>query len=148
MIEYFRSKFNYPIGFSDHTIDNTMSLVARVLGASIFERHFTIDKKLKGPDHTISLEPKDFLDLKNRLNYVDEALDFNKNKRADMIIEKGARRGLYAKVDIQKGQEISKDLISIVRPVEGLSVDELALILGKKTKKTVLKGDSIDWSCF
>ena len=148
MIKYFRSKFDYPIGFSDHTTDNTMSLVARVLGASIFERHFTIDKKLNGPDHSISLEPGDFLDLKNKLNNVDEALVFNKEKRADMIIEKSARRGLYAKTDIQKGQEINKDLISIIRPVEGLSVDELPLILGKKIKRAILKGDSIDRSCF
>ena len=148
MINLFRSKFNYPIGFSDHTPDNLMSIIARAFGASIFERHFTIDKKLKGPDHSISLEPKDFLDLRNKLYMVDDALLFDKDKRADLIIEKGARRGLYAKADIQKGRKISKDLISIVRPVEGLSVEELPFILGKNIKKNILKGDPIDWSCF
>lgn len=148
MIEYFRSKFKYPIGFSDHTIDNTMSLIARTLGASIFERHFTINKKLKGPDHSISLEPKELLDLRNRLNEVDAALEFNKITRADLIIEKSARRGLYTKEDIQKGQKINRDLISAIRPVEGLSYNDLPFILGKKTKKKILKGKPVDWSCF
>jgi sialic acid synthase SpsE len=148
MIEYFRSKFNYPIGFSDHTIDNTMSLIARALGASIFERHFTIDKKLKGPDHSISLEPGDFLDLKNKLKNIDEALVFNKDTRSDMIIEKGAKRGLFAKEDIKKGQKINKDLISIIRPVEGLTANDLSAILGKECKKDILKGESFDSTCF
>ncbi len=148
MIELFKSKFNYPIGFSDHTTDNTMSITARVLGASIFERHFTIDKKLKGPDHCISLEPNDFFNLKNELSAVDKALIFNKEKRADIVIEKSARRGLYAKRDIKKGEQIVKDLILIIRPVEEMSVDKLPRILGKKVKKDIKKGESFDSTCF
>ena len=147
MIEVFRKTFNYPIGFSDHTMDNTMAIVARVLGASIFEKHFTISKKLKGPDHCISLEPEDFVELKSKLFAIDQSLNFSKGIRADAEIEKGARRGLYAKIDIRKGQKFSYDLISIIRPVEGFSLDYLPKLLGKKAKKDIKKDQAIDSTC-
>lgn len=147
LIEIFRKTFNYPIGFSDHTMDNTMAYAARVLGASIFEKHFTISKKLKGPDHSISSEPEDFVELKNKLYAIDQALIFDKKVRADAVIERAARRGLYAKSDIREGQKISKDLIFIIRPVEGLSVDHLPKVLGKKAKKDIKKDQAIDSNC-
>ena len=69
MIAEFKKKFQVPVGFSDHTEGNFASIVATSLGASIIEKHFTLDKKLPGPDHIMSMDP---VELKDFIFYIKE----------------------------------------------------------------------------
>ena len=92
----------YQVGFSDHTNDNTMAIVARVFGATLFEKHFTLDKTLPGPDHSISLEPKELLDLRVKLKSVDESINPYSKVRFDSGIALYARRSLYASKDLKR----------------------------------------------
>ena len=147
MIEKLRSIFDYPIGFSDHSPDNTMSVVARVLGAVLFEKHFTLDKNMDGPDHSISLDPDNFSDLKTKLMAVDEGLLEHTIDRPDFSIEQAARRSLYAAKDLKKDTIISKDMIVVIRPGIGISPEYLPIFLNRKLKRDLKKGDLFDLSC-
>ena len=137
----------YQIGFSDHSDDNTMSIVARVLGATVFEKHFTLDKTLPGPDHVISSEPKDFIDLRNKLKAVNESLNPCSKIRLDSGIALYARRSLYAAKDLKKGEILTKDKINVVRPGGGIAPEYLPLFLGRELKKDLKASDKIDLSC-
>ncbi|OHD23537.1 MAG: hypothetical protein A2086_15490 [Spirochaetes bacterium GWD1_27_9] len=139
---------DYPIGFSDHSKDSTMTLVARVLGASVFEKHFTLNKNLPGPDHQISCEPDDFIELKEKLQNVDDSLNPSTKDRLDAGIAIHARRSLYASKDLKKGQKLNKDDIAIVRPGGGVAPEYLPLFLERELIKDVKKCEKIDLSCF
>lgn len=147
MIETLKDRFNYHIGFSDHTMDNVMAIGARTLGAVLFEKHFTLDKNLPGPDHTISLTPDDFTDLRKQLTVIDEGLSEHTGPRADMVIEKGARRSLYAACDIKPGTVITRDMIKVLRPANGLAPEHLSSFIGKQAVKTININQLLDLSC-
>lgn len=147
MISKLRSLFDYPIGFSDHSPDNTMSVIARVLGASFFEKHFTLDKNLEGPDHSLSLDPEGFKDLKKKLTATDEALIDHSMVRTDISMSHGARRSLYASKDLKKGDIIDEEMIDVIRPSNGISPEYLPLLLERELKKDLKKGDPFDLSC-
>jgi sialic acid synthase SpsE len=147
MIERLKVLFDYPVGFSDHTSDNNMAIIARTLGACLFEKHFTINKNLPGPDHSISLTPSDFIDLYSKLNMVDQSMTYH-NSRTDIEIENGARRSLYAGKDLKKGEVITRDMIDVVRPYNnGLKPEDINLLIGKRLKKDVKKAEVLDLSC-
>ncbi len=147
MIERLKILFNYPVGFSDHTRDNSMAIVARTLGASVFEKHFTLDRNLPGPDHAISSTPEDFIDLKNKLDMVDRSMAGH-IKRSDIEIENGARRSLYAGKDITKGETITREMIDVIRPFNGgLRPEDIELLIGKVIKLNMKKGEMFNLSC-
>jgi len=147
MINKIKNTFNYPVGFSDHTQDNTMAVVARTFKAVLFEKHFTLDKNLEGPDHSISSTPSDLKDLMEKLKAVDESLIKHK-VREDMKIEKGARRGLYAAGNYKKGDIITREMIKVVRPKTNIPPELLDIFIGKKIIKDLYEDEPFDLSCF
>lgn len=134
----------YQIGFSDHTLDNAMAIVARTLGATIFEKHFTLDKNLSGPDHKISTTPEEFENYRSVLINVDKSLNFILKERGDIHISQYARRSLFATKDIPKGTIITKDMIKVVRPGDGIAPEYLPIFIGKEAKKDIKKNQKID----
>ena len=147
MIKRIKRVFDFPVGFSDHTPDNTMAIVARIFGASVFEKHFTLDRSLAGPDHSISSVPEDFADLKAKLENIDKSLMEHFRERGDEEIKTGARRSLYAAVNLKKGDVLTREMISVVRPAKGLGPEYIDLIIGRKLKHDLKKGDLIELSC-
>lgn len=135
------------IGFSDHSPDNLMSVVARTLGAEVFERHFTLDKTLKGPDHGISLNPAEFKDLAEKLAIVDTSLSHFHGVRNDKSIASGARRSLFASCDMKAGTVLEPGKIKIVRPGSGVAPEFLPLFMGRALKKDLKKNDKIGMDC-
>lgn len=133
------------VGISDHSLDNTMSLAARVLGASVFERHFTLSRELPGPDQRISLEPKDFLGMKEQLSMVDAGLNDVKDERGDFEVAKGARRSLFAACFIRKGTVICPDMMKVLRPGTGISPEFFPFFLGKTVKQDIAEGEAISF---
>jgi len=146
MIKKLKKIFPYLIGFSDHSMDNTSAIVARTMQAVMFEKHFTLDKKLDGPDHSISLEPHDLSDLRKSLDIVDKCI-FESQERADMIIKKGARRSLYLNTDLKKGSTINRNMIDVIRPEDGLPPEFIEYFIDKKAIKDISKGDLLDFNC-
>lgn len=135
---------DYQIGFSDHTLDFSMAIVARTLGATIFEKHFTLDKNLEGPDHKISFTPEEFFLYKENLLNVDKSLTFIAKDRSDFSIAQSARRSLFASMDIPKGTKITREMIKVIRPGDGIAPEYLPIFIGKEAKKDIKKNQKID----
>ena len=133
----YRNKFpEIQLGFSDHTLSNHAALTALGFGALVFEKHFTLNKKLKGPDHFYAYEPKEFK------KYVDDirkgflCLGNSEKELIDSEIKNGRRLGLYAKQKIKK-YYFKKNLISFKSPIIGIRKKHLNKYLNKKIIKDV-----------
>jgi N,N'-diacetyllegionaminate synthase len=132
-----RTEFGVDVGYSDHTLGIAISLAAVALGASIIEKHFTIDRTLPGPDHKASLEPAELKSLVEGIRNIDEALG-DGIKRL-MISEIGnrdvARKSIVARVPISAGQVLSEENLTTKRPGTGISPMEWSNLMGKKAHR-------------
>lgn len=138
-------QFQIPIGFSDHTMEISIPIAAVALGASIIEKHFTTDRKLKGPDHSYALEPKELKVMIEGIKTIEESLGseikhVTKSEEKNLV---SARRSIHASMDIPRGTIITEDMIKIVRPCTGVKPKYIGKVLNKKTKKDIQKNDAI-----
>jgi len=138
---------NFPnniIGYSDHTLPNDMFnlLISTTLGSKIIEKHFTLDKKLKGNDHYHSMDKKDLIkfnsDLK-RLNHVIGVIGQKKILPSEKISRKNARRSIVINKSLKKGKKIKLSDLSFKRPGTGIAPYMLKKVLNKKLKKNIFK---------
>lgn len=143
-----KDRFNIPVGYSDHTEGIDIPVAAVALGASIVEKHFTLDKKMSGPDNRISLEPKELKAMVASIRRIEKALgDGRKMPRSsEMKMRPVARKSIVSKVYISKGTRITSDMLTIKRPGTGLAPKYLNKIIGKKAKKDINPDSMIDRS--
>lgn len=143
-----RYAFGLPVGLSDHTVGITIPIAAVALGACVIEKHFTLDKKLPGPDHRASLAPKELKQMVAAIRDVERAMgngikwltaEEGKNKKA-------VRRSLVARADIPKGAVITGEMLAIKRPGTGLEPKFLNLVVGRKAKGNIKSGEVINLS--
>jgi N,N'-diacetyllegionaminate synthase len=150
VIKTLRSCFKLPVGLSDHTLGINVSLAARVLGACVIEKHFTLDKKLPGPDHRASLDPDELKALVKGIREIESALgDGIRNPtKEEENIKKFVRKKLIAIVDIPKNTTISEEMITIKRvgTDEGIPPKFFNDILGKKTYQDIKINSIINWN--
>ncbi len=145
MITKLRSMFpNIQVGLSDHSMENTLSIAARVLGCTVFERHFTLDRSIDGPDQSISLEPAELKELREKLDVVDAGLR-ETDIRGDKDIASGARRSIIAIVDIPEGTKIIHSMVGLLRPGTGLAPEFLPHVINKKSKVAIHRGQLINF---
>ena len=137
MIPYLKKQFNVPIGFSDHAIGLHSAFVAISMGATVIEKHFTINrqlsKKIPDADHEISIEPKELKELKA---FCDTSLLMRgKAPRQITSGEKEGRttfrRGLYTKKPVKLGEKISLENTVLLRPVKGIAANQWLEVCGK-----------------
>ncbi|WP_155974234.1 N-acetylneuraminate synthase [Streptococcus ruminantium] len=124
---------NASIGYSDHSIGSEVPIAAVALGASIIEKHFTLDNAMEGPDHRASATPEVLSDLVKGVRIIEQALG-RSEKIPDPVEEKNkivARKSIVAKKDIKKGDIFSVDNITVKRPGDGISPMKWYDILGK-----------------
>ena len=148
-ISYLIKKLNLLTGFSDHTIGKISSGRARSLGATFFEKHVTLNKKLKGPDHPFALEIKHF---NNFVKYVSRQKI--KNLKKKFKFERIGRReeknrflylkSIIVKKNLKIGDKINKNNIYFARPGNGIPPYKLEKILGLKVKKNFSAEDILD----
>ncbi len=132
-----KKKFNLDVGYSDHSPGIAVPVASVALGAKVIEKHFTDNKKNKGPDHPHSLEPKEFANMVNIIRDIEKALGDGKKKvekseKQTRIIQ---RRSIFTIKEIKKGEKFTTENIQCLRPASGLSAVEYSKILGKKSKK-------------
>ena len=142
-----QKKFRLVTGLSDHTIDNTTAIASVALGASIIEKHVTLDRNDGGPDDSFSLEKKDLKELCDGAKIAWKALGgidygLKSSERSNIKF----RRSLYAVKDIKKGGVISCNNVKSIRPGYGLSPKYYGDILGKVTNTDVKKGTAFNVS--
>lgn len=147
-ITYLRSNFpNYKVGYSDHTKPlDSMTLIpaAFVLGSTIFEKHFTLTKNKKGNDHYHSFDTSDVIECMSILERLNIAINFDEHRFIALQENaiKFARRGLYAKVNIEPGKKIDNSDVISLRPVpeDGISASNLLNLIGKTAKRRIKTG--------
>jgi len=147
VIEKFKAKFPFPVGYSDNGSDTLVPVIAVAMGAKIIEKHFTINKKLEGPDHKLSANPSELKNIIQKIRKTEEMMGDGKKKCQPSELQNrvNARRSLTAKVNIEKNSEILPEMISLNRPSTGIEPKFLKKILYKRIKKSVKAGDSIRW---
>ena len=139
IIPELRKIFNISVGFSDHTIGFEAALGAVALGASIIEKHFTLDKCQKGPDHKTSIEPEDFKKMVKSIRNIEKALG-SSVKKPTIAEEKNkiiVRKSIVAKKKINKGEIFDENNLTTKRPANGISPMMIESIIGKKSKRDI-----------
>ena len=147
-ISWLQNKIPYPVGFSDNGKDMLVPIIAVAKGSRIIEKHFTINHKLSGPDHTLSANPKEFLMMVKQIREIEKMLgdDVKKCQPSEIDGLISVRRSITATRQINKGTKITIDMVSPKRPATGIEPKFLPKILGKISKKNILKDQSIQWS--
>lgn len=137
-----------PVGFSDHTQGLTVALAAVALGASVLEKHFTLDKTLYGPDHVCSLDPDEMRELVTAIRSVEAALGdgVKAPREAEADTRRVARRSLFLKYDLAAGAAIEPDCLIALRPSGGISPNELGRVNGRKAARALKAGDMLLWA--
>jgi sialic acid synthase SpsE len=135
------------VGYSDHTSGILVPPLAVALGATVLEKHFTLDNTLPGPDHKASLEPKELAEMIIRIRDVEKILGSTEKKPTDSekIIMKNVRKSIVAGKNIRKGEIIDKEMLMIKRPGIGISPGEIGKIIGKKTKRDISTNEIFHW---
>jgi sialic acid synthase SpsE len=145
-IPHLAETFDCRVGLSDHTLGIGVAVAAVALGASMIEKHLTLNREDGGPDSHFSLEPLEMERLVTESTAAWSSLGAVKYGPTDS--ERGylsARRSLYITADMQAGDVFSESNIRSVRPGLGLSPKYRDIILGKRIKKGVLAGTPVSW---
>lgn len=142
-----REAFQVPVGYSDHTLGITVPIAAVTLGASVVEKHFTLDRNLLGPDHPFALEPEE---LKAMVRSVREAevsmgSPIKKHTKSEEEMYRLGRRGITAATNIPKGTIIKREMLDIKRPGYGILPKFINIVVGRKTKVNIKKDDILTW---
>jgi N,N'-diacetyllegionaminate synthase len=139
--------FNAEVGYSDHTEGVEVSVAAVALGAKVIEKHYTIDKKLSGPDHKASLDPIELKSLVNQIRNVERAIGGSGTKQlhsSEIETKKVVQKGIYLTKDILLGDIINDDCLIMKRPVTHLSANDYDLVIGKKAAKFLNEGAALN----
>ena len=142
-----QKKFGLVTGLSDHTIDNTTAITGVALGASIIEKHVTLNRNGGGPDDIFSLESKELKQLCAGVETAWESLgqiDYGLKSSEQSNVK--FRRSLYFIKDIKKGEVITPHHVRSIRPGYGLLPKLQKEIVGKIAKKNIIAGTAINWS--
>ena len=139
--------FQLPVGFSDHTSDITADIVAVALGASVIEKHFTISRKLKGPDHPFALEPDELKNMVEQIRNTEKSLGspIKKHTPAEEEMYRLGRRGLVATCKIPKGTRITRKMIEVKRPGYGIHPKMIDAVVGRIARRDIEEDDILTW---
>jgi sialic acid synthase SpsE len=137
--------FGCPVGFSDHTLGLAAAIAAVARGAAVIEKHFTLDKGSKGPDHFYALEPDELKRLVGNIHEAHAALGVPEKELLPQEREFGRREGLYAARDIAAGETIAAADIEIKRPALGLRARYRDTAIGTQARRAISAGAPIAW---
>lgn len=147
-METLTKTFPYIIGFSDHTLGTHIALAAVSMGAKVIEKHFTLDRNQKGPDHNFAIEPSELKDLVIKIREIEKAMGDGIKKPHELELGENydkARRSIIAKIDIPKDTIISRDMLIVKRPGYGIKPKFIKDLIGKKAKKNIKADEWITW---
>ncbi len=139
-------QYKIPIGYSGHERGIAVSIAAVAMGATIIERHFTLDRNMEGPDHSASLEYKDFKKLVEGIREVELALGTTKDRtisQGELINRENLSKSIYANQDIKEGETFTKESFMIKSPGQGLNPQYLNKIIGYKAIRDIKKGKAL-----
>jgi pseudaminic acid synthase len=137
-------RFGLVTGLSDHTVDNTTAIASVALGASVIEKHFTLDRNGGGPDDSFSLEPPELAELCRNAKTAWQALGrVNYGRKSSELGSVQFRRSLYFVKDMKVGEKLTADAVRSVRPGFGLAPKFLSQIVGKELRVAVAANSAV-----
>ena len=136
-----------PIGYSDHTLGLAVSTAAVALGASVIEKHFTLDRALPGPDHRASLTPDELEALVAQIRTVEAALGspVKAPSEAELAVRAVARRSVAASRDLAAGTVLAAGDLALLRPGTGIAPYLIDEIGGRRLRRDVAHGTPLRW---
>lgn len=141
-----RERFGVEVGYSDHTKGIEVPIAAVALGATVIEKHFTLDRNMEGPDHKASLEPDELKAMVSAIRNIEQAVGDGIKKVTDS--EKGniavARKSIVASRDIKKGEIFSEDNLTVKRPGTGISPMRWEEVSGQVAKRDFSEEELIE----
>lgn len=146
-----RDHFGVRVGYSDHTLGVEVPIAAVALGASVIEKHFTLDRNLPGPDHNASLTYEELAKMVKGIRNIEKAISGSgKKEPSPSEIEniEIARKSLVYKQSLSKGTIIERDYLDTKRPGSGISPMKINEVVGKRLNKNVNKDDLITYPDF
>ena len=144
-IPFLAKRYGIPVGLSDHTMGEISVLAAVALGARIIEKHFTLDRKMAGPDQQLSCNPVEFKKIRQGLDSCATAVGVPGKFPLERELKgnEWGRRSIVAVADIAAGNRIGASDIDLLRPMRGLPASEFGHVAGKKAKRNIKKGEWI-----
>jgi N,N'-diacetyllegionaminate synthase len=142
-----RDELQLPVGYSDHSLGIEASLAAVSLGATIVEKHITLDRSLPGPDHAASLEPAEFAAMVRGIRRIEAMLgDGVKAPRPEeQDAARVARRSIVAATDIAAGAEVRSAMLACRRPATGIPPREWDRVVGSAARAAIPAGTVLQW---
>ena len=143
-----KNRYMLQIGYSDHTLGTKAAIASLALGAKVIEKHFTISKKLPGPDHSMALEPNELKSFVKIIRQTEQMLGSGEKKpsKDEIKMKKIFRRGVFAIKKINAGEIIDTTNISIKRPVIGIDAIDYENVLGMKSIMDIEPETPIEWN--
>ena len=137
--------FGLPVGYSDHSEGIEASVIAACLGATVIEKHVTLDRRLPGPDHLASIEPKNLTELASIIRRKDVMMGsaLKIPSKSELDIAKVARKSIVAGQDIRNGDLLTKNNIALKRPGTGLSPMQWDKVIGTRAVRDFKKDEAI-----
>jgi sialic acid synthase SpsE len=138
-----REAFGVPVGYSDHTLGDHVAIAATALGASIIEKHFTLDRKLPGPDHAASLEPGELATMIRKVHSTMRALGDGVKRpvEAEREVARLVRRSWHAARDLPEGHVVGEDDVVLKRPATGTAPS--VSLVGHRLRRGVCRDEPL-----
>jgi pseudaminic acid synthase len=146
-IPHLRDLFDVQVGLSDHTLGIGVAVASVALGATVIEKHFTLDRSEGGVDSVFSMEPAEMKQLVVETERASQSLGvihYGRTPAEEKSVK--FRRSLYITEDIQAGDILTPDNLRAIRPGKGLSPKYYQLLLGKKVNQFLQRGTPVDWN--
>lgn len=141
-----RDTFGFEVGYSDHTRGIEVPIAAVALGATVIEKHFTLDRNMEGPDHKASLEPDELKAMVSSIRHIEQALGSgdkmpSPSEKKNIMV---ARKSIVAKVDIKEGEVLTEDNVTVKRPGTGISPMRWHEVIGTKAVRYFQEDELIE----
>lgn len=142
-----RKEFGVEVGYSDHTKGIEVPIAAVALGATVIEKHFTLDRNMEGPDHKASLEPDELKAMVSAIRNIEKAVGGDGTKHVSESEKKNiaiARKSIVAACDIKAGEMFTEQNLTVKRPGDGISPMRWEEVVGTRAKKDFFEDDLIE----
>lgn len=145
-IDTLKKELSVLIGYSDHTLGLQVPIMAAAMGACMIEKHFTLDRNMKGPDHAASMEPKDFKEMVKALKEVPVIMGSGVKRLLEPELQYTdlIRKSIVAARDIKKGEKFTRENLAIKRPGTGMLPKYFSQVFGKTAKQDIAEDALLD----
>lgn len=147
-METLATAFDVPVGYSDHTLGTTVPVMAASRGASVVEKHFTLDREMEGPDHFASLEPDELGSMVDGIRTVARAMGTTRRTLTEAELEnrRPMRRSLHVRRSMEAGETITAADLKVVRPFDGIDPWSIDDVVGAEVRRDVDADEPLTWA--